>query len=527
MPKKKENFLEKIVKKDYNNELEKVLEKKYFEENAKNILLNIIYKLEASYKDYETVKKNVMPKEEYITNFIESIKNNCDTLKIVKMNSSEKEILGNKTFLIDKRNKTIIVYPIERKVLYAISKISKKDKIIKDKYVIIDKTISDLINVGNNIDTVEVIRDFNGFSWTTVTKEIESIPHNLIYQNLKILLGYEFLKNWILNKEFIIDYFELANNKLEELYGRKNEKNIIDYIICLSVLLELKFDKIEGRKLKQQKEDIEKKIKQIENKEEFIKEKTREKRKLNKQIKQIDEIINDKKLLQKEYIERNELLPLNKKIFSMRILSNIMKEERQNLIVKLEQINDILNPQKFIQYKEDLENKYNYLKIVGTKDINQEINNELLKLQKSFLDCLEIKIDKSKEKSEIVNLLYQFRYYLMIPIDENDKILESKDLKNRLKKVSKKLVQKSIEQKVIFNFSKNEDLNYDIIKNVFETRIISLEDLYIKIVKENEKYYIQLFDENIFEEKVEIGNIEEINLNDINAKLNKSTKVFI
>ena len=49
----------------------------------------------------------------------------------------------------------------------------------------------------------------------------------------------------------------------------------------------------------------------------------------------------------------------------------------------------------------------------------------------------------------------------MIPIDENDKILESKDLKNRLKKVSKKLVQKSIEQKVIFNFSKNEDLNYD------------------------------------------------------------------
>ncbi len=58
MPKKKENFLEKIVKKDYNNELEKVLEKKYFEENAKNILLNIIYKLEASYKDYETVKCN-------------------------------------------------------------------------------------------------------------------------------------------------------------------------------------------------------------------------------------------------------------------------------------------------------------------------------------------------------------------------------------------------------------------------------------------------------------------------------------
>ena len=32
MPKKKENFLEKIVKRNYNNELEKLLEEKQFED---------------------------------------------------------------------------------------------------------------------------------------------------------------------------------------------------------------------------------------------------------------------------------------------------------------------------------------------------------------------------------------------------------------------------------------------------------------------------------------------------------------
>ena len=42
MQKKKENLLEKIVKKDYNNELEKVLEEKNFGENEKNILINIL-----------------------------------------------------------------------------------------------------------------------------------------------------------------------------------------------------------------------------------------------------------------------------------------------------------------------------------------------------------------------------------------------------------------------------------------------------------------------------------------------------
>ena len=46
MQKKTDKLLEKIVKKDYNNELEEVLEKKYFDENVKSILLSILYKIE-------------------------------------------------------------------------------------------------------------------------------------------------------------------------------------------------------------------------------------------------------------------------------------------------------------------------------------------------------------------------------------------------------------------------------------------------------------------------------------------------
>ena len=41
-------------------------------------------------------------------------------------------------------------------------------------------------------------------------------------------------------------------------------------------------------------------------------------------IKRIDTIINDKELLKKEYIKRNENLELENKIFSIRILSQIM-----------------------------------------------------------------------------------------------------------------------------------------------------------------------------------------------------------
>ena len=59
MQKKKNNLLEKIVKKDYNNELEEVLENKKFDEYAKSTLLGILYKVEAAYNDMETVKKKM------------------------------------------------------------------------------------------------------------------------------------------------------------------------------------------------------------------------------------------------------------------------------------------------------------------------------------------------------------------------------------------------------------------------------------------------------------------------------------
>jgi len=70
---KKQSFMEKLVKKDYNNELEKKLEQKTFEENVQSNLLSILYKIETAYKDYETVKRDVETKEEYIEQLIKII----------------------------------------------------------------------------------------------------------------------------------------------------------------------------------------------------------------------------------------------------------------------------------------------------------------------------------------------------------------------------------------------------------------------------------------------------------------------
>ena len=105
---KKTKLLEKIVKKDYNNELEKILEKKKFDENVKSTLLSILYKIEAAYKDIETVKKDIDNKEEYIINIINIIKNKCNSIKIIKMSDKQNEIPKNKTYIINKEGNNSI-----------------------------------------------------------------------------------------------------------------------------------------------------------------------------------------------------------------------------------------------------------------------------------------------------------------------------------------------------------------------------------------------------------------------------------
>ena len=237
-----DNLIEKIVKKDYNNTLEKVLEKKSFSENTKSILLSILYKIETSYKDYKKVKQNVLTKDELIENVINEIQENCNEIILVTPNSEQNKILGNKTFLVEKNKKRIVCQNIERKVLYCISKISKRNMIIQDKYFLINETLSDLINTGNNINSVEPLRDFNGYSWTTITREIESINHNLIYQNLVLLVGNVFMENWVNNKEIMIDYMEKFTDKISEQYGKELAEEFIKLLEKISVFMEIKYN---------------------------------------------------------------------------------------------------------------------------------------------------------------------------------------------------------------------------------------------------------------------------------------------
>lgn len=525
MPKKKENLLEKIVQKDYNNELEKVIETKDFDEDVKNLLLSIFYKVEVSYKDYKKVKRNVESQQEYIEKLLKIIQENCNIIKTAKPNTKEAEELGDRTFLVDNENKKIICFPVERKLLYSIAKIEKQNEIIRNNYFLVNQTISNMINIGNNINTVEPLRDFNGWSWMIIKKEIENISYNLIYQNLRILVGEKFLNSWVTNTEYIIDYYGEFQNELAEKFGKELTKDIILALEQLSILLEIEVKQEYQELLNKLLEDNEDKLNEFQNNQEFIEKLTQDKKKINAQVKRIEKILTSKDLLEEEYTRRNEELPFDKKIFSIKILENQMKKEKEDLLQELEEKNDLLNPKKFVEEKSKLEDKQKLLEISNIKDKKKEKNKILEELQKLFLQCFLVFINTSENKEEIIDLIYIFRYYNLLPFNEKIDICENKSLQGYLQEVKKSLLKKAIDYKITIAISQDIEENIKLLQHIFDTKIISLEDIHVAIIKEKDKYYIEFSEdnENSYSERIEIENITKEMLN---VKLNKKVKVL-
>lgn len=525
MSKKRENLLDKIVQKDYSNELEKIIETKDFDEEVKNLLLSIFYKIDVSYKDYKKVKRNIETKQEYTEKLINIIQNDCNEIKTIKPNSKQSDELGNRTFLVDRKNKKIICYPVERKLLYSISKIAKQEKIIRSRYFLINRTISDMVNIGNNINTVEPLRDFNGWSWLIIKGEIENISYNLVYQNLRILVGEKFLNSWISNTEYLIDYYNEFQSELTEKFGTTLSKKIVSTLERLSIILELEVNPDYEKLLREIEKQNEEELAKFQNNQEFVEKLTEDKKKLNKEIEKIEKILSSKSSLEKEYIKENKELPDDKKIFSIKILEDQLKAKKQELLEQLEEKNELLNPKKFIEEKIRLEKIEALLQIINIEDKTAEKVKELEELQKLFLQCFIKLINDAETKEKIVDLIYILRYYNLLPFDEEIDIYENKGLQRNLKKVKEQLIKKAIENKVIDSISQDEGENIKILQFIFQTKIISLEDIYITVSKEKGKYFVEFSEntENLYEEKFEANILKKEKLN---IKLNKEIKVL-
>lgn len=133
---------------------------------------------------------------------------------------------------------------------------------------------------------------------------------------------------------------------------------------------------------------------------------------------------------------------------------------------------------------------------------------------------------KHGTKQQILKLIYEFRYYCMLSYNENYSISQISKLRNKIKEITKKILEKAHNLKVIEEFSKDKEVDYQLLKYLFMTKSINLEEIYIKLAKEKDKFFIHIFDGNSLEEKMELEDTININKKQLNIRLNKKVKAF-
>ncbi len=521
MEKKTEKLLKKIHIKDYTNALEKVLEKKKFPTDTKNLLLSMFYKIENSYKDYQKTKVEVYEKWDFLDKLLYIIEEKCNQIIVAKSHSEEAKILEKekKDFIINKEEGKILLIGNEVVLLNCILLIEQNDVCVTEEEILLQKSITYLLNTGLIMNETEVIRDFNGWSWDISINSKENIKINLIFQSILYLLGYDFINNWIENNSQLADYLMLTYEKMKENFGEEKAKKVTTLFLKIIIEIIIQLDKEQRKEWKKVKEKINNEYEKINNKKLYLDEITQNKKDITKKIKEIDKIINNKITLQQEYEKRNENLPNKEKIFSTRQLVNKLEIERQELINKIKLYNNLIDPNGFVSMKEKINEQYQFLNDINFKEA--EDNKKIIDLCLTFLSCFQINILKTTTKQKIIEYIYKLRYYGFLTFDEEGIILKNiPELKEKFKETIQLILKKSESLGVINEVTEDEDVNYEIISKIFESKMIDLNNMIIETKIEDKKLFALYYDGNILETKYEIYSNKTV-------KLKKKTKLFI
>lgn len=521
----KKEFFSKL--KNYNNELEQILEKKDFSSDIKNLLLSMFYKIEVSYKDYQKVKRITKEKNEFMEELIEVIEKDCKKIELVEPNSNKGKVLKkyNLHSISDLAYKKIVSYPIEADFLYAIADLERKYYYIPEEHYIENETFEKMLKMGYCMELKEIIRDFSGWSWKIEVNEIENIYYNLIYQNLRILLGNKFLEEWRKDDKKDENYILKLKERLSHLYGAQNAVLLYKKMyIALSLIMAEKNKKFK-LELEQESKKTQQEIETIKDKAKYLEKLTKDKKEMTKEIKNIDEILSNEKLLKKELERRLQVKDKKNKFLNLQYLRVILNGERRELLEKIQKNTNLMNPKNYVTNKQKIEEKYEVINEILELLEKRSAYDSTMDLQKQFLKCIEIKSRNTNNKKEIIDLIYYLRYYVQLPITKSEEIKNLDNLRMQINKIQELLIAKCINLKIINTISMNNEINFKIIKNILLSTSVNLEELEVKIEPKYNKLKVNLYEgeemENGFEIEIE-GAAERINIKNL-----KKFKLFI
>ena len=479
----------KIMGRDYKDELADIAEKKGFTQEAENLLLSMLYKVEDSYENYKTVKREVPEREVFLREIVDNVSMHCQEIVIAAPRTyAEKELQENKCKIMTEDDaktklKRVISYPNEKTLLYGLQKVSLPP--LAEDAPIEVKALTTAIHIGKCIAYSEAIRDFNGWTWSIDSDEVESTECNVIYTFLSYLLGYNILSN-------------IQISKIKKVVGL----DFFEELKRVAIQFYVSYDNEEHEKTLKKIAENKTKLEKMKNQSEYIFEITEIKKQKLSQIKAIDEALGDSKILMKQYTEYNAKLPNERKVFSVSHYEDMLQRRRQELLGEMQKLNKQQNPSEFFKERDEIQYE---LKLYEEK-------TDIIKLQREFLNAFTQMIDKAIEKKDIVDLIYKIRYLNFLP-----------NCKMDLNEVEQKIIPKAIDNGILEPISNNNSLDYKLLKGIFESQAIILENLYIKLKSTNNIINVELYDGEILESTYDVILPEG---SSIEIKRSKKMKIF-
>ena len=251
----------------------------------------------------------------------------------------------------------------------------------------------------------------------------------------------------------------------------------------------------------------------------YLEDITEEKKKITKEIERIDKLLNNQELLREEYDERNSKLQNKDKIFSVRQLANRLEVERQEHVNEIKKYNDLLDPKGYIKRKDEITRKFEFLNSLELESNSKQLKT-VCELCTLFLECFKIKIMKSAIRQDAIKYIYELRYFRFLKYDENTSLKDIAELNEVFEETIGVLYEKARALNAIEDVTKDEIVNYEIIRKIFDSKMIDLNNMIIETKVEEGKLFIEYYDTSILENRIEL-------YSDKTIKLNKKTKLFV
>ena len=488
--------------KDYNYILDKILEEKNFSEDATNLLLNMIYKIEVSYKDYAQIKGVFQKQNEFIDEIIDIISKNCNQLFLIDPKKEEVRMLKEKNVLAltDEREKRIYAYPTELAILYGLIDIRPKYFYIPKKYYFLKQEFQNILVQGTILNKTEVIRNFNGWSWNFAEDE-------------------DFLNAWESDTSPKVDYINEMKKELVEYYGEENSKR---FYLSLARLVVAKSVTKNRSKVRDEFVRIVNAYENMKNKNEYIYKISSERKKIIAEIENKDMILNNKELMMAEFEKRNSKLPADRKILNISVLVDILQKEKNDCFKRMEQLNELVKPLNYASLKSELSEK---IRIMSVVDENKNIRDYEIAFLKDAIKCLSYNIEKMSSKEEIIDIIYKIRYFRKIRVTEGEKVEDIPQLCNDISQILKYTITKGCKEKVFNIFCKDIEYNYQIIDVALNTAISNYEDIDIALKIEDEFLRVTVYDNEVIDKQEELS--FTLTSKDLSIRQNKPVPMYV